>query len=249
MCTVTLIRRADGFRLVCNRDERRTRRAATAPVLQTAGAARLLFPVDPDSGGTWLGINDAGVLACLLNANPPGGAPTGRRSRGEIVPSLIREQTLTDAAQAAQDLDPGGYPPFRLLLADAERSIVLRSAGDRLDFVQPSESPLMLTSSSLGDDRVEAPRRALFLLLSELHASAERAQDVFHGHVWPDRPHLSVSMRRPDARTVSRTAVTLARGLFSMSYQPLAEDGAAAGSASEHRLPVSSARGPLEASA
>ena len=32
-------------------------------------------------------------------------------------------------------------------------------------------------------------------------------QDAYHRHFWPDRRHLSVCMRRPDARTVSYTLV------------------------------------------
>ena len=50
MCTVTLLRRPHGYRVVCNRDESRSRRAALPPVQCFAGDRRCVWPVDPAGG-------------------------------------------------------------------------------------------------------------------------------------------------------------------------------------------------------
>lgn len=250
MCTVTLIPTSAGFRLVCNRDERRTRSPARPPELRASAGRRTLYPVDPDSNGAWLGVSDAGLAVCLLNANPPRPPDTaGLRSRGAIVPTLLNAATLEDALHAALSLDRRAFPPFRLLLADARRSIVVGADGPtpRAQTHDPHAPALMLTSSSLGDHLVDGPRRALFNLLFAAPTDPLHAQDVFHRRRWYDQPHLSVNMRRPDARTVSRTTVDLTGSLFTMTYQPLADDGSVAARDVQHRLPLTSHLTPAAA--
>ena len=66
-------------------------------------------------------------------------------------------------------------------------------------------TPLLFTSSGLGDHLVEGVRRELFEGFFAGPAEGWRAaQDGFHRHRWEEgRGHLSVNMARPDARTVS----------------------------------------------
>lgn len=68
MCTVSWIRQAGGYRLLCSRDEKHTRqmapaarrpRAAWSPVHRAAETA--------GGGGTWIGVNQFGLSLCLLN--------------------------------------------------------------------------------------------------------------------------------------------------------------------------------------
>ena len=75
MCTVTVLPQAllssDAsddqllLRVVCNRDELTTRTPALPPTLWTAGPRRVLMPIDPHSGGTWIAANDAGLVFVL----------------------------------------------------------------------------------------------------------------------------------------------------------------------------------------
>ena len=62
MCTVTLIARRNGYALGMNRDERLARVAALPPKNQRLERRHALFPSEPN-GGTWIGVNDAGVKA------------------------------------------------------------------------------------------------------------------------------------------------------------------------------------------
>jgi hypothetical protein len=228
MCTVTLLRARGRTVLLCNRDELRSRELGTPPAFHQAGDRRALYPTDPRSGGTWVGVNDAGVIACLLNANPRAEArpPAVKnpRSRGEIVPALLRSGSLDEAVDLAGSLDASLYPPFRLLLADAQRALVTPNQAQGPGLVR-AHGPIFLTSSSLGDDLVNPPRRLLFdILLAGAH-DVHAAQLAFHRHHWPSHPHLSVVMRRPDARTVSRTCLTLDAEGVSLSTTPLSDHG------------------------
>jgi hypothetical protein len=49
-------------------------------------------------------------------------------------------------------------------------------------------------------------------------------QDELHRHSWPNQEHVSVCMRRSDARTVSFTAIELRSDSAWMTYSPQAPD-------------------------
>lgn len=145
MCTVTILPLpGGGLRLVHNRDEQRGRAAGLPPRMTRVGERSVLAPVDPAGGGTWVGVNDAGLVACVLNANPPegpgqaaDGAAGPRRSRGGLVLAALRCADGAAAAQAVVDAvasdEAGGdtrgrfdgvegaraaYPPFTLVVAE-----------------------------------------------------------------------------------------------------------------------------------
>lgn len=125
MCTVT-VQKADGRLVVTmNRDERRERGPEEPPALRVApDGAEWAGPLDAPSGGTWIGVNRAGVVACLLNAYrpmddrpPPSRGP--KASRGEIVPQLLAQGSAADAARWVEEsLQPRQYPSFTLVVAD-----------------------------------------------------------------------------------------------------------------------------------
>lgn len=219
MCTVTIIPRLDpqsaraGFRLGCNRDELRTRPPATHPRTHRIGQRDVLMPVDPQSCGTWIAVNDAGLVATLLNVNARDYRDADHdapRSRGLVVPALMHAADSGAALDALKQLRPADYSPFRLVIADNEHTAEVVGDGESFDVRRHalSDAPLMWTSSGLGDHLVEQPRRELFeKWFGDDPSKWAELQDAFHRHFWPDRPHLSVCMNRPDARTVSYSVV------------------------------------------
>jgi hypothetical protein len=60
MCTVSIVALDAGVRLVCNREEGRTRLEALPPTLLSTAAGSASYPVDPVSRGTWVGATDRG---------------------------------------------------------------------------------------------------------------------------------------------------------------------------------------------
>ena len=229
MCTVTVVPVRETIRLACNRDELRSRPVALSPRIQQFGPRRALLPVDPTSGGTWVAGNDAGLVLALLNVNgkkEPSATPAAPQSRGKIIPALLQADTPLSAAFSALTLDPAQYAPFRLLLVNRRGGVEVHSDGTRIRLVWRIglTSPQLFTSSGLGDQLVEGPRRQLFGEFFDRPEDRLAQQDAFHRYRWPDRPHLSVCMDRQDARTVSHTLVSLGPGRVTLSYHPDAPD-------------------------
>lgn len=175
-----------------NRDEARSRAAESAPRLRAGGptAPDWLAPEDGAAGGTWIGANDRGVIACLLNRYPasekPKPARKGAPSRGRIVAEALAqggpEQTF-DWIESR--FDPAPYSSFALMvLSEGQSQSYEWTGGDRLQAeplilgtpisrVANSKTPsrrlafpggdwAMRTSSSWRTDEVEAWRAEAF---------------------------------------------------------------------------------------
>lgn len=244
MCTVTVVPTRGAVRLACNRDELHSRPAAHPPCVQAFGRRQAVLPVDPVSGGTWVAVNDAGLAMTVLNVNSRVGReekPAALRSRGTIIPDLLPCEALVSVLSKAVALDSTLFAPFRLVLVDREELAELCSDGQHVRLVcrMAVAEPACFTSSGLGDHRVEGPRRRLFAEVCRRPGDLAVRQVAFHRHHWPDRPHLSVCMRRKDARTVSHTVVTLGPNDVTLTYSPDTPDRPAP--ATFVRLPLAEA--------
>lgn len=221
MCTVSIVPRDTGFRLVCNRDERLARPAADAPRLRQVGDAIVLWPRDPASGGTWIGANDGGIAMALLNrgAGRPSVKPHAALSRGTIVPQLLGSSNFTSVVAAAATLPAWRFEPFTLLALHRRALVTVANVNGRMRMATHELSaPIVFTSSSLGDHLVDGPRRALFARLIERSRSPLIGQAAFHRHRWLNRPEISVLMSRSDAATVSRTVLDVTDTAITMRY-------------------------------
>ncbi len=101
-----------------NRDERLDRPAVAITVLQP-DEPRILGGRDEKAGGTWLAVNDRGVVAALTNLPSPGGRDDSKRTRGELPLALAQD---FDARRAVEDFvsrfDPSDYNPAWFLVGD-----------------------------------------------------------------------------------------------------------------------------------
>ncbi len=227
MCTVSIVPVADGCRMVCNRDERHTRAAAHAPRAFPTEVSWATYPQDPMSGGTWIGVNDDGLMVALLNRSAAASEArlSPPQSRGSIVPLLLAGTSIAQAMDAYDALDLTRFASFRIVMA--HRSNVAVVTGDRAHSAAesfPLRRPVMFTSSSLGDAAVETPRLRLFDQLVLADADWLRGQFRFHRHRWAGRPEISVQMARQDAVTVSRTTVDVTSRDIDLHYESLADD-------------------------
>jgi hypothetical protein len=231
MCTVTVVPHETGIRVMCNRDERRSRPAALPPQVHDLEGRLATFPVDPRGGGSWVGVNDAGIVATLLNVS--GRSRSSRegpkRSRGLIVREVLRSGSLSHVLETVESLDPSVFEMFRLVVM--HRSAAIDATSDGLRTVirrqMTVDTPLLFTSSSLGDALVEAPRQRLFQRMVVERGRREwlRGQGRFHRHQWPSRPEISVRMERDDALTVSRTVVDVSHARPSLLYEAIVGSG------------------------
>src|SRR5689334_7010464 len=113
MCTVSWIHHKDGYQLLCNRDEKLTRKPAQEPRLADRKDTRFLAPVDGDFGGTWIAANEFGVSLCLLNG-PNSRNANATRSRGLLVLDLIPLSSIAAVSKNLQAADLSDYASFTL---------------------------------------------------------------------------------------------------------------------------------------
>ena len=131
MCTVVLLRRPQApwpLLLAANRDELQSR-PWRPPARHWPDRPDVVAGLDVQAGGSWLGVNDDGVVAAVLNRVGSLGPAAGKRSRGELVLEALDHADAAAAAKALADLDPEAYRPFNLLIADAQDAFWLRHAG------------------------------------------------------------------------------------------------------------------------
>ncbi|EGV18346.1 NRDE family protein [Thiocapsa marina] len=154
MCTFVILRRpghAWPVLIAANRDEMRTR-PSLAPGRHWPDRAEVRGGLDLESGGSWLGVNDHGLVAAVMNRQGTLGPLPGKRSRGELVLEALDHAEASEAAGALADLDPAAYRPFNLVVADPRSAYWLRHGGDGDIRVHPIAAGLHMLSASELDD-------------------------------------------------------------------------------------------------
>jgi uncharacterized protein with NRDE domain len=104
--------------VAANRDERLDRPAEPLTLLRSNGP-RTAGGRDLMAGGTWLAVNDHGVVAGLTNKPAEEGRDPSKRSRGEIPLALTAAVKATDSVASFQrSASPRDYNPCWALVGD-----------------------------------------------------------------------------------------------------------------------------------
>lgn len=154
MCTLVILRRPDHEWPVvigANRDEM-IDRPALPPGRHWPDRPEVTAGQDLLAGGSWLGINDWGVAAAVLNRHGSLGPSPGQRSRGELVLEALDHADAVAAAEALRHLEPAAYRSFNLIVADNRDGFWLRHAGDGGIEVHPIGDGLSLIAAGDIDD-------------------------------------------------------------------------------------------------
>jgi len=157
MCLLAVFYRAvdDAFLVVgANREEFYVRGGEPPQLLD--GSLRAVGGRDPAAGGTWLGVNERGVLVAVTNRRKSQ-VPSYRRSRGLLVRQLLGCPTAAEAADlATSELQRHPNDGCNLVCIDAERAVAIL-AGDWLR-VRPLPPGLHVLANGdindAGDQRV-----------------------------------------------------------------------------------------------
>ena len=154
MCTLVILRRPDHrwpVILGANRDEL-IDRPAKAPGRHWPDRPELVAGLDLLAGGSWLGLNDWGVVAAVLNRHGSLGPAPDRRSRGELVLEALDHADAVAAAEALSHLDPAAYRTFNLIVADESDGFWLRHAGGaRIELKRLKDGLSMIAAGDLDD--------------------------------------------------------------------------------------------------
>jgi uncharacterized protein with NRDE domain len=154
MCTVVILRRPEHrwpVLIGANRDEM-IERPWRAPGRHWPDRPEVVAGLDVLAGGSWLGLNDWGVAAAVLNREGSLGPAPGRRSRGELVLEALDHADAAAAALALSHLYPQSYRTFNLIVADDRDGFWLRHAGGARIEVRPLKEGLSVIAAGDLDD-------------------------------------------------------------------------------------------------
>jgi uncharacterized protein with NRDE domain len=149
--------------VAANRDEHYDRPSA-APCL-LASTPRIIAGRDLRAGGTWLGVNEYGLMAGILNRRLDGQTSTDVRSRGLLCMDVLNFESARRSNAFIHE-QRFRYNPFTLLFADKQEAYV--SYNDERNIITQELEPGLHVFSSAAD----------FDLRS---AKADRAYSLFAG--------------------------------------------------------------------
>ena len=250
MCTASWRCTADGYTLCFNRDEARSRAGEQAPRFFRRGGVECVAPFDGAAGGTWIGVNEFGFAACLLNAYPDQGrtrpaAPRSGRllSRGFLVLGLLDAESVGAARRRVEEGDLRWFQPFRMLAcAPHEAPLLFAWDGRALSQRTLDAEAGLLSSSGWNDAAANAARGALWNERFAHHLPSEDDLLAFHcSHSVAGEPDAtpatgsgtSVCMHRADAATVSFARLRVSARAVSLLYSPRSPCAGISGSALE----------------
>jgi uncharacterized protein with NRDE domain len=161
MCTLVALHQAiPGVPLVvaANRDEFYERRSEAPALRETPGGVTVLAPRDARGGGTWLGLNAAGLFAAVTNLACEAPDPD-RRSRGLLVLEALEAPSAREASERALAAPRGTYNPFNLFVGDAREAFAVTCSD------APRRLRLEPGAHVIGNGALDAPPTAKVLRL------------------------------------------------------------------------------------
>ena len=180
--------------------------------------------MDVRAGGTWLGLNDAGLFVAITNRYTGAAPDPERRSRGDLVTRALGTADALSAARDIEALDGASYNGFHLLIADSTHLAIVWGDGQRMRRHLPRPGSIVhLTERSFG----AAPSARELLLtrrLSLLSAGPEPNLDTLGSLLAthadpPEPPTEGLCVHMGPYATCSSTRLRLASdGAIHFSY-------------------------------
>jgi len=152
MCTLAIYFRVfDNWPVVigANRDEFLARPAL--PPMRLADRPEVVGGKDVVAGGTWLGINEHGVFAGLLNRRADTPLDPALRSRGLLCLDALACGSVAAAAEFVRGQRARDYNPFNLLVAGREQAFLGRNRAGQIDLLRLEPGLHLVTNLDLDD--------------------------------------------------------------------------------------------------
>lgn len=217
--------------VAANRDEYFSRPSAAPRLLSEK--PRILGGQDLLAGGTWLGVNEHGLLVGVLNRRSEEKKEKPHaRSRGLLCLDLLHCRELHEAYRLLAKQEPSNYQPFNLLLASEGEAHVAYNEGTEMRCVQLDRGLHVLSNSAVFDPRSEKMDRA-YVLFSNLRPRIQQAspespswipafKEALGDHVNSQRPKDAICVHAELYGTVSSSIILYARpeNRFVTYYSP-----------------------------
>lgn len=185
MCTVVILHRPGHpwpLLLAANRDELESR-PWRPPARHWEDREGVTAGLDELAGGTWLGMNDRGMVAAVLNRAGTLGPAENKRSRGELPLEALDFESAEAAVDALKHLDPAAYRPFNMVVADAQGAFCLAArAGEPDIHAQAIGTGLFMLSAHDLNDTLGSARIRHFA--PKFQAAAPPDPDVGAWETW-----------------------------------------------------------------
>jgi uncharacterized protein with NRDE domain len=152
--------------VAANRDEHYDRPSAS-PAVQN-GRPKIIAGRDLRANGTWLGVNEGGVIAGILNRRLNGHLPAlaDARSRGLLCVDILAFESARTASKFIRD-HKFRYNPFTLLFADRHEAYVSYNDEER-PITQKIEKGLHVFSSAAEFEMHSAKADRAYALFARL---------------------------------------------------------------------------------
>jgi len=207
------------LRVFFNRDEQRDRALGAPPQSVKIGSLEALMPIDVKRGGTWIGVNEQGLVMALLNnyAVPP---IKGKAydSRGEIVKCLLSCEQVDSIDRELENMVMNRvYPSFTVLAWSSEKGLVFCAQWneEELRIIDPKES--FFTSSSWNTQEVQSYRLESYV--QNVVKEGVSMDQFMTQQPDEDRKKWSVRMSREKTCTVSASDIVVKEREIIFSYQ------------------------------
>ncbi len=226
MCTVTYIPKGNRkFLLASNRDENHQRSTNTV-VTKLLGTQKLLFPVDPISGGSWIATSSFSKVACVLNGafKKHQHSPPYRKSRGLVLLDFFQSAS---AQRFADQYDFDGIEPFTMIMCESSGLFEFRWDGHMPNLTRcDSRLPQIWSSTTLYDETAQQQRNTWFQ--SWLNQCSDPSMlDLVHFHQYGgEQDHYNgfVMNRQGKVQTISVTAINKKESHASIYHHDLIAD-------------------------
>jgi len=225
MCTVSFISHPNKHIITSNRDEHISRPVAFAPGFEIVNGCQLLFPKDPQAGGTWFAINQFGHVAVLLNGafEKHVRTPPYSRSRGLVLLEILSHENPLDKFES-RDLNT--IEPFTLILLLGVVLMELRWDGIKKHIkILDVNSNYIWSSATLYSMEVRLKKENLFedFLQSDVFKIEENIIRFHFGDESDNKEEFIIN-RENVLKTVSITQAVVKKDLISMQHLDLLND-------------------------
>ncbi len=209
--------------VAANRDEFFSRPSAPPQLL--AESPKVLGGKDLLAGGTWLGINEYGMVAGILNrrSETKEEEPT-MRSRGLLCLDLLRVRNPLAAGEFLSKEKGTAYRPFNLLFANEEEAYIAYNAAEEISCIRLGQGLHVFGNRAIYEVNSQKTDRA-HLLFSQLQEGFQKNRGdlrewipdlkaVLSDHAPaanPNNPRDSICVHTPSYGTVSSTLIFYSR--------------------------------------
>ncbi|NMM46785.1 NRDE family protein [Marinigracilibium pacificum] len=226
MCTVSFARVNNGVEITSNRDETILRSNALSPAIHLYKHTNLIFPKDPQGGGSWIGGSENGNLACLLNGAfvPHKHNPPYRLSRGIV---LLDALVTNDVSTFVNNYNVHNIEPFTLIIYSNGELTVFRwdEKTRHIKTLDSNKTHLWASAPLYGPETVKKRKEWFRKWEKENDLSQTYNIRNFHYHAGDGDPENDVIMKRgPFLQTVSVTSMRLYKTRISILHDDLIGD-------------------------